>query len=183
MKTLSTVVTCGLLGLMVVNIAETAWYFMLKRDIRSARPTASLTEGAQFHLSSGIDVMGEAWKARDALCRVIRITDDNCEFCKKDAPSYDTLLEAARLSTCEIIEISPLAQTMAVNPRPSVTQLQFIARDVGPALYPFVTPQTIIVDKEWFVKMTKRGGFDEQSLSKALSLMAELSAPAQGQSR
>lgn len=183
MNSVSKIVSSSLICLIVANIAGTAWYFMLQRDIRSSKPRASLAEGSQFRLHSGIDVQGGTWKARDVPCRVIRVTDDHCLFCKRDAPSYGKIADAARLSRCEIIEISPLAQTMAFNPRPSVTQLQFVAGDVGTALYPFVTPQTIIVDKNWYVKMTKRGGFDQTSLTKAISLISELSPSRLGQGR
>jgi hypothetical protein len=176
-RILSKIVTLGLIGLIALNIAGTAWYVMLQHEIRSAKPTASLAEGSKFQLLSGIDVQGAAWKSHDASCRVIRVTDDYCAFCKKDAPSYDKIVDAARRSSCEIIEISPLAQTMAANPRSGITQLQFVSGDIGTLLYPFVTPQTIVVDKDWYVKMTKRGGFDEQSLSDALSLIAAMSVP------
>lgn len=152
-------------------------YFLLQHKIQATRPKSSLKIGAQLVVSSGVDLQGDTWKSQQAPCTILRITDDECVFCKRDSVSYERIVDAARRSSCDVIEIAPVAQGMAYAPRPGVTQLQFVDRDVVTALYPFVTPQTIILDNHWVVRMTKRGVFDDDSLAEGLSVIASLKRP------
>ncbi len=66
---------------------------------------------------------------------------------------------------------------MAYNSRPGIVQLKFVDADVGAALYPFVTPQTIILDNHWSVKLTKLGVFNENSLAGAIALLNNFAEP------
>jgi hypothetical protein len=66
---------------------------------------------------------------------------------------------------------------MAYDPRPGVVQLKYVDADIGSALFPFVTPQTIILDADWSVRMTRRGVFDESSLASSIALLGTFSAP------
>jgi hypothetical protein len=143
--------------------------------VQSAKPQPVLAVGKEFPLFSGVDIQGDKWAPRDAPCRLIRIADDRCAYCKKDQPSYDKVLDAARHAACEIIEMAPQAGGMAYDPRPGVVQLKFIDVDVGSVLFPFVTPQTVILDRNWSVRMTKRGIFNDQSLASSLALLETLS--------
>jgi len=177
MKVWSTITTWTLVSLMAINIAGTAYYFVLKRQTNRAKPQPALAEEHRFPAFSGIDVLGAKWEARDAPCRVIRIADDQCSYCKKDKPSYTRLVDAARRASCEIIEISPRAGGMAHDPRPGIVQLKFVDADIGSVLFPFVTPQTVILDGNWSVKMTKRGMFNEQSLESGMAILGKLAPP------
>lgn len=164
---------------MTINVAGTISFIVLKGLVREARPQSSLTDGDTFPRLFGVDVNGNAWEPSDVPCRLVRITDDQCSYCKRDKPSYEKVLDAARQASCEIIEVAPKAGGMAYDPRPGIVQLKFVGGDIGSALYPFVTPQTIILDRDWTVKMTKRGVFDEDSLSDGLKLLSTLKQSAE----
>lgn len=176
MKNWSRIAGWGLAGLITLNIAGAAYYFVLQSQIRGAQPKPSMVAGSIFPEFSGTDVMGSKWTAGAAPCRVIRITDDRCPYCEKDKPSYEKLVEAARNTSCEVIELAPQAGGMAHDPRPGVVQLKYVDADVGSVLYPFATPQTIILDRDWSVRMTRRGMFDEQSLASTLALLETFSS-------
>lgn len=179
MKVLPKIATWGLVSLMAVNIAGTAYYFALQGQFRQAKVSAkaALADGSKFPAFSGIDLRGARWEAGDAPCRVIRIADDHCAYCKKDKPSYEKLVDAARHASCEIVEMAPRGNGMAYDPRPGIVQLKFVDVDVGAVLFPFATPQTIILDRDWSVKMTKRGIFNEQSLASSIALLNTFAAP------
>lgn len=178
MKAWSRIATWSLVGFMAINIAGTACFFVLQAKMRQAKPRPALAEGAKFPNFSGIDVRGASWQPRAAApCRVIRIAEDHCAYCRKDQPSYEKLVDAARHAACEVIEVAPAAGGMADNPRPGIVQLKFVDGDIGSVLFPFVTPQTIILDRDWTVRMTRRGIFDDQSLASSMALVGSLSAP------
>ena len=174
MMSWSRIATWGLAGLLVTNAAGIAFYFSLKTQLAKTREPPVSAIGSKFPSFSGVDVNGVNWVSRDARCHVIRITDDRCSFCKKDKPAYEAFLEAARRSSCEIIELSPKSGNMADDPRPGVVQLKFVDTDLGAVLSPFVTPQTVVVDEDWSLKMTRRGIFDEKSLANSIALVGEL---------
>jgi hypothetical protein len=176
MKIWSRIAGWGLAGLITLNIAGTAYYFVLQQQIRQVQPKPSMVVGDHFPPLSGTDVQGVKWWAGNAPCRVVRIADDRCPYCEKDKPSYEKLVDAAQRTSCEVIEIAPQAGGMAYDPRPGVVQLKYVDADVGSALYPFATPQTIILDRDWSVRMTRRGMFDEQSLASTLALLETFSS-------
>jgi hypothetical protein len=159
---------------MVTNLAGIAYYQYLKLQAAKTREPPVSATGSKFPVFSGVDVQGAQWQAGDAPCRVIRVTDDSCSFCKKDEPAYEAVLDAARRASCEIVELAPKAGSMAHNPRPSVVQLKFIDTDVGDVLSPFVTPQTAILDRSWSLRMHRRGMFDDKSLADGIALLRAL---------
>lgn len=171
------IATWGLVAFAIVNISGTVAFFVLQEKVRTARRQPSLTEGAVFPAFSGVDVQGVSWESGDVPCRIIRITDDNCEFCKTDKPFYGQVLDAARRASCELIELAPRAGGMAHDPRGGVVQLKFVDTDIGSLLFPFATPQTIIVDQDWRVRMTNRGVLNEMSVARAIALLREISVP------
>lgn len=168
--------TRAMVGLMAVNIIAAACYFLLQERVRKLRQPVVAEAGSAFPAFSGIDVAGARWKARDVPCRVIRVTDDKCSYCRKDKPSYAAFLDAARSASCEVIELSARAGQMAEDPRPGVVQLEFIDTDVGPALFPFATPHTVILDNAWSIQWNRRGMFDEESLEAGIAVVRELAA-------
>ena len=175
MKVWSRIATWSLVGLITANVAGAACYIVLQKQLlRSRRPQPSLAVGEQFPAFSGVDVRGARWESKNPPCRVIRIADDSCAYCKKDKPSYEKFVDAARRASCEVVEMSPRAGGMADNPRPGIVQLKYVDADVGAPLFPFVTPQTIILDRDWSVKWTRRGIFDDKSLAASISLLGTL---------
>jgi hypothetical protein len=163
-----------LIGFIGINILGAAYHFALQGKQRKVRQPAVVEMGSKFPQFSGIDVQGVSWKARTAPCRVIRVTDDHCAFCKKDQPAYETFVDVARKASCEIIELSAMAGKMAANPRPGIVQLKFIDTDVSPVLYPFATPATVILDGAWSMQWMKRGTFDAKSLSEGVTMLRKL---------
>jgi thiol-disulfide isomerase/thioredoxin len=176
MKIWSRISTCALTGLIAANVGAAASHFVLNNKIQNAKPEAQLTEHNRLPFKSGVDVRGVKWEARDTPCRIVRIADDHCPYCKKDKPSYEKLVDAARRASCEIIEIAPQANGMAYDPRPDIVQLKFVDADIGEMLWPFATSQTIILDRDWSVKMTHRGTFDDRSLTDSLALLGSFSS-------
>jgi hypothetical protein len=176
MRRWSLVVSWLLVGATILNIAGVATYFLLKEEIRQAKPRPTLRRGDSFPRFSGIDLQGLEWISRDAPCRVIRISDDNCSYCRQDKAFYDAILGAAAEASCEAIEIAPTAGGMAEDLRPGVVQLRFVDTDVGAVLFPFVTPQTIVLDQGWTVRKTIRGALDENSRADTIALLRALLA-------
>lgn len=164
----------GLVGLMVVNLSAGAYHIHLQRSAVGVKRGVPFTAGESIPEFSGVDISGNTWTAADAPCRVIRLTDDDCVYCRKDKPSYTALIEAARRSACEVIEISPKAGRMTADSRPGVVQLKFVDADVGSAIFPFLTPTTLVVDGNWKLKWGKRGVFNDKSLAEGI---AALNAP------
>lgn len=171
MKNWSRIATWSLLGLLAGNVLGTGYYFVLKHKIAEVRRPPVVEVGDDFPEFSGVDLRGMKWVSHGAPCRVLRITDDQCSFCKKDKPSYTKLLEAARRASCDIIEVAPKAGSLALDPRPGVVQLKFIDADLGSVVGAFVTPQTVVVDRDWKLLSNRRGIFDDKSLVGAVALL------------
>lgn len=163
--------TYMLVGLIGINVAGTVYHFVLEDRLRKVRRPPVVEVGEKFPVFSGVDVRGAKWEARGAPCRVIRITDDHCAYCKKDKPSYATFLDAARRASCEIIELAPRAGQMAEDSRPGIIQLKYVDADVALMLYPFATPETVILGGDWSLKLLRRGIFDDKSLASSIALL------------
>jgi hypothetical protein len=163
-----------LMALMAINIIGVAIYIGLRFHISDIRPKPALTVGTSFPAFTGIDVDGDYWVPSAARCRLIRVTDDDCSFCESDQPAYQSLVNAAAAESCEIIEIGPRATGIGRKPAHGVTQLKMVNADIGSVLFPFATPQTIIVDENWVVRLTRRGTLDKRSIRNGLKVLATL---------
>ncbi len=161
----------ALIGVMTINIAGTAWYLVQRNQLRGLQKPPASVEGSKFPAFAGVDLKGVKWQPQDAPCRVVRITDDDCVYCMKDKPAYTTILDAARAASCEIIEMSPRAGRMAEDKRPGVVQLKFVDTNIAPAIFPFATPQTLILNRDWVVDWSRRGILDEKALALGLSAL------------
>lgn len=166
----------GLAGLMVFNIAALGYYLVLQKRLDEVKEPPVSAVGGRFPTFSGVAITGAKWEAADAPCRIVRVTSDNCPYCDSDRSSYETFVAAARLASCEIVEVSPKAGNMTLDPRPGIVQLKFVDADLGPVLAPFVTPQTIILDRNWTLQWTRRGMFDEKSLASSVALLHTFAA-------
>lgn len=171
----SRVLTFLMVGVTALNVAGAALYLVLDR-VKQSKAQPMLPNGSLFPKFTGVDLKGAAWASRDVPCRVVRITDDNCAYCRLDQPFYDSILSAAADASCEVIEMAPRSGGIAYNPRPGVVQLKYVDTDVGAAIYPFATPQTIVLDRNGSVRMNRRGAFDERSLAGTIALLQSLAA-------
>lgn len=165
-----------LAGTTAANIAGTACYFLLHETVQKATPQPTLMVGSRFPKFTGIDLQDVKWVSQDdAPCRVVRITDDDCSYCRQDRPYYDSILTEAVEASCEIIEMAPRAGGMKHDPRPGVVQLKYVDSDLAAAIFPFATPQTIVIDRDWSVRVNKRGAFDKKSLARTIALLRSIS--------
>jgi hypothetical protein len=131
--------------------------------------------GDQFPEIAGVDLEGAVRSIPDAPCYVIRITRDNCPFCRSDQPAYSALLDVARAeAVCEVVEISPMARQMQSLPREGVTQLELVHMGLGKALWPNFTPQTLVLDANRRLVWARTGVFDDRSLSDGLTTLRGL---------
>lgn len=172
MKILEKLGTWAVLGLMSFNVVAMGCVLLLQKKLDGVREPVASVVGGRFPAFSGVELSGAMWEAGDAPCRVVRVTADNCAYCDRDKPSYETLLSAALLASCEIIELAPKAGQMSSAPRPGVVQIKFVDTDLGPVLAPFATPHTVILDRDWTIKWTRRGMFDQDSLADSVALLA-----------
>ena len=164
-----------LCGLMASNIAGVSYYVAVEKRIAGIRRPAVTEVGGTFPAFSGIDLHGARCNSQDPPCRVIRITDDNCSFCKRDQASYQKLVSAAHRASCEIVEMSPKAGRMADAPGRGIIQLQYVDTDIGSVLAPFATPHTVLLDREWSLAWGRRGALDEGSVADALAALNMMS--------
>lgn len=164
----------ALVGLMIVNLSAGAYHVHLQRATAGVKRGVPFVAGEAIPRFSGVDISGNKWSPAYAPCRVIRLTEDDCVYCKKDRPSYSALIEAALRFSCEVIELSPKAGGMTADPRKGVVQLKFVDSDVGSAMFPFLTPTTLVVDGNWVLKWGRRGMFDEVSLAEGIAALDAL---------
>ncbi len=169
----STFLSWSLIVLMGANIAGSAYYFIVKRQLAKTKAPMVANIGSEFPRFSGVTLKGEQWSSRDLHCLIIRVTNDSCAFCKRDKLLYATLLDASRKSSCEVIEMSPKAGEMVEDSRLGVVQLKFVNTDLGSVLFPFATPQTVILDSSWSIKWNRRGYIDMKALQQSLAVLRE----------
>lgn len=176
MKTGMKVAAWWLGGMMAINAFGAAYYFVLRAQARQVRKPPVHDIETSIPSFSGVDLRGAKWDPGDAPCRVIRVTDDDCAFCKKDRSSYAALLDVARRASCEVVEFAPKSGQLKPDSRPGVIQLKFVDADVGYFLFPFGTPHTLILDGKWALKWSRRGIFDAESLAEATALLMRLAS-------
>lgn len=155
-------------GLVGYNLVTLGRFFYMSWDARAVQRNIVIP---RFH---GTDLVGNDWHPSAAPCRVLRLTADSCEFCVKDRPSYESLVEVARRASCEIVEVSPRVGEMAEVPRPGIVQLKYISQDLA---RPWFTPETIILDRDFSVKWSRLGVLSGKSLRDAKAVLKSLSAP------
>jgi hypothetical protein len=61
-----------------------------------------------------------------------------------------------------------------LNEDSNVVQLQFVDMNLGRVIYPFLTPQTILLDRNGRVKWQRQGSLDERSLEQGLQAIGGL---------
>ena len=178
MKNWSKVGAVMLMGIMAANVVLAGAYFLQKQHFGHLQQYSQAPGSDRMPPVSGIDINAAPWKSADTKCHLVRITEDTCAFCRRDRLNYERLSQAALQSNCEVIEIAPRAGKLGPNARPGVVQMKFVAVDLGPAVYPFVTPQTVVLDRNWAVSYIRRGMFDEKALGDAVEVVRGFAKPA-----
>jgi hypothetical protein len=105
----------------------------------------------------------------------VRLSSDACPYCRVDQPQYKRLLEKTTRAGCTSVILAPKAGQLRFKGDGSGTKhLQFIGFDLGLALNPFSTPQTILLDRGGRVMWYREGTMDDRALSRATSALGEV---------
>lgn len=155
----------SLIGASVCNLVLAADIFYRRSELRRNE------SGATIPMISGVRLNGESWRASLASCRVIRITKDDCPYCRLDKSAYAEFVQAAKQADCEILELAPRAGDMSEDVREGIVQLKYIDTDLGPSVFPIGTPMTIVVDATWKVKWKRLGAFSSSSLKDGIRVL------------
>jgi hypothetical protein len=158
MKRISEVVLLAIGLVTASNIVLAARYFMLRSELQAASE-----KPVSIPPLSGVELSGRHWASRDAPCHVLRITADECPHCKADRVSYDKLVQTAVERGCEVIEVAPRAGDLSDAHRPELVQLKYVDVDLGLAVVPYVTPHTLVLDRNWAVRWKRRGELSDQT--------------------
>lgn len=174
MKNWTKVATTALFIVMGANVVLAGGYLLQKRQLARDQQYSRQPGANRMPAIAGVAVSGDLWKSSGAGCHMVRVTEDSCAYCRKDRPNYERLIETALQANCEVIEVAPRAGKLALDVRPGVVQMKFVTTDLGPAVYPFVTPQTVLLNENWEVAYIRRGMFSEQALGDATAAIRSL---------
>lgn len=164
MLSTSRIISRALALAIAINVALGVTHLVLAHEL------STHGRGETLALRSGVTVTGERWSGvPSAPCHILRMTSDNCEFCKDDEVAYARLRAAAARSHCQVVEVAPTAGMLTEDAREGVVQLRYIDHDLGTLIEPFITPHTIILDSEQSVKWMRRGTFDQSALTEAIA--------------
>lgn len=166
-----------LVALIAANILGTISFILARGHVKDARQSSLLMEGMSFPRFSGIDVDDAQWNLEGAKCSVIRITDKDCVYCRKDTHAYQLMVAAARRASCQIVEVAPQEDGFDSGKQAGVVRIKFVDTNIGALLAPIATPQTIVLDAYGKVRMTKRGILDPRSLARGLSILDSFMEP------
>lgn len=165
---LSKVMRAMFAGLTALIIGLTIMLVMLRRVDRIYEI------GEVFPPLSGYSIDMQYVPAAFAPCRLIRVTADNCPYCRADQDEYGSLLDEARRANCQLATVGPRAGDVALQPDTGIVQLRYVDLRLGRALDPFGTPQTILLDASGRVVWHHRGPLKEQDRRRATQEVAQV---------
>ena len=110
----------------------------------------------------------------EAPCHLIRITDDDCPYCREDQIEYGRLVAEAQHAGCRLTTIGPKTGDVALQPGTGGLQLQYIDMRLGRALDPWSTPQAILLDASRHVVWHRQGPITERQAERAMRKIAAL---------
>jgi hypothetical protein len=161
--------TYFLSALAALNVLLLGTHVALSSDWFGLYPT-----NADFPALAGIGIDDARREGRQASCHVIRITADNCRYCAFDQTRYARFAEVAERTGCDVVSVAPFAGAMARKAGEERQQLKFVSMELGEVIYPFATPQTIVLDASRRVRWHRYGMFDDASLEEGLTLVQGL---------
>jgi hypothetical protein len=121
--------------------------------------------GGYFPAVSGIALDGGRFVAAPSPCYVLRLTADDCLYCQRDQPRYSQVVRAAHGIGCQVVAVAPQAGQMAPAPGGGAHQLKFVEMELGDSLYPYLTPQTILLDGNRRVVWQHQGALNDRALT------------------
>jgi hypothetical protein len=120
---------------------------------------------------SGVLLSGKPFDAAGHSCHLLRITSDSCPYCKQDHEVFLRLAHKAQQLSCSVVALAPRAGGMAAVTGATYEQLEYVPLSFGAAIDPFLTPQTIVLNRSGSVMWWRAGvmsGDDEASASEKL---------------
>jgi hypothetical protein len=154
-----------------VNVALMALHAVL------VRRTQIYHEGQLFPPITGIRLDDTESASVQPPCVLIRITSDDCRFCKLDYPAYAEIAVAAAANGCELFAIAPVSGQMAPSASERAQQLKYVSMELGEALYPKITPQTILLDRDRRATWLHVGAMNKSEVDRAITAIAVMTRP------
>jgi hypothetical protein len=152
--------------LLLLNVTEIIAFYKIGSE------TGLYDLGHYFPLPSGYQLNHRFTAAMPSGCSVIRLTADGCRYCRQDQTEYTRLLQEAEKIGCRTITVAPKYGQIKPDSGSNVpAQIQWVDMKLGRALNPFLTPQTILLDRVGRIMWKKEGSMDGRSLSGALRAM------------
>jgi hypothetical protein len=175
----------AIIMLVVVNAFEVVFFFAVHRGAELYRagdqfplPSGYLlnkrSAGEQFPLPSVFRSNNRYRPSAAAPCYLIRIYANGCAYCRRDQSQYARVVQQAQEVGCETIAMAPVARAAESYSDSRVVQLQYIDMKLGRALNPFMTPETILLDRAGRVVWSREGAMDNPSLAQAIHALDKL---------
>lgn len=101
-------------------------------------------------------------------CTFVRLTADNCPYCKQDQRQYERLVAEARRKNCSIAIVGPRVGDITMDSGGGVRPLQYVDLEVGRALSPLLTPQTLVVDASRRLVWHRQGALNDDDVTAAV---------------
>lgn len=113
--------------------------------------------------------------ADTAPCYLIRVSADGCPYCRLDQPQYTELARRVQDIRGKTILVAPKTGQIEWPEGDGKTmQLQYVDMKLGRALYPFLTPQTILLGRDGSIIWAQEGSMSDQALSAAVSALGRI---------
>jgi hypothetical protein len=153
-------------ALIVINALEIGLFFAIRN-----RATLYGSD-VSFPVPSGYLWDRTFMVADSAPCYLIRVSADACPYCRLDQRQFTELAHRAQDVQCKTILVAPKTGQIKWRAGEGRTmQLQYVDMKLGRTLYPFLTPQTILLSGEGRIIWAQEGSMDDQALSVALSAL------------
>jgi len=169
MRTLLDRVSAHLItGLIVVNLFEAGLIMKMRTD------SALYGSRTRFPMSASSLRDDPSLAREQGRCFLLRVSSDGCAFCRQDRVFYSELVKRAEVGGCRSMIVAPKAgQVKQAGVAPGTKLLQYVDMVFGNVLYPFRTPQTILLDKHGNVLWFREGALDNRSLAEGSSAIQQ----------
>ena len=104
----------------------------------------------------------------EAPCYVIRVTADECPYCRRDQSQYGRLVAEAQRAGCQVSAVGPRVGDVAIRQDRDVVQIQYVDMRLGRSLNPFLTPQTILLDHTGRLRWHRQGSLNDQDVTRGV---------------
>ena len=159
----------AIMALIVINTLELIVFFR----IRGAAGLYGSND--RFPVPSGYLSDKGFMAPESAPCVLIRLSSDGCPYCRLDRGLYTHLVQRAQQAGCKTIILAPKVGQIKSNGKgDGPMQLQYVDMKFGEALYPFMTPQTMLLDRGGRIMWDREGAMDKRALENALQALGKV---------